>query len=158
MCRVINIRLVRVRQQDGGDQTHQELADKESDEHSQEDAADEPEDSEGVKILDVGAAVLHRLLAGQLTPQFHGVVKAGQVLLEARAGGAAEVIRYPLPPRPLSDPPDVVLQGAPQVLAQARQRGGPPLGGGAVGAAAVQRNIGVVGGRSLGGRGGRQRL
>lgn len=99
--------------------THQILADKNPDKNSEEDAADEPEDSEGIKLLWLRASVLGRLLIGQLTSQFHGIVKAGQVLLEASARGGAEVVRRPLPPRPRPDPSDVVIQRASVWLAAA---------------------------------------
>lgn len=74
-------------------QTHQIFADKQSNENGEEDAAKEPDDSEGVELFWVGPSLLDWLLIGQLTPQFHGVVETRQVLLKARARGAAEVIQ-----------------------------------------------------------------
>lgn len=132
------------------EQTHQILADKHPNKNGEEDAADEPEDSEGIKLLWVRPSVLGRFLIGQLTPQFHGIVKAGQVLLEASTWGAAEVVWCPLSPRSLPDPPDVVIQRASVWLTAAWQGWAPPLWGGAVGAAPEPRSFWQEGRRSRG--------
>lgn len=130
-------------------QTHQILANKNPDKKSEEDAADEPEDPEGVELLRVGPSVLGRLLIGQLTPQFHGIVKARQVLLQASARGAADVVRSPLSPRPLPHADELVVQRAPGQIAAVGQRRASSLWGGAVGAAAVARGLRQEGRRSL---------
>ena len=88
-------------------QTHQILADEHPDKDGEEDAADEPEGSEGIKLLWLGLSVLGRLLVGQLTSQFHGIIETREVLLEALARGP--VVRCPLPPGSLPDPYDVIL-------------------------------------------------
>lgn len=100
-------------------QTHQILADKHPDKNSEKDAADEPEDSEGIKLLWFRALVLGWLLFCQLTPQFHGIVETGQILLKASTRRAAEIVWNPLPPRSLSNPSDVIFQRASRWLTEA---------------------------------------
>lgn len=93
-----------------GLQTHQILADEHPDKHGEEDAADEPEDPEGIELLRFRAAVLSRLLAGQLTSKFHGVIETRQVFLEAAARGAADVVRrHPLTLQSLPETSHVIL-------------------------------------------------
>ena len=122
--------------------THQILADKNPDEHSEEEAADEPEDREGIKLLWVGPSVLSWLLIGQLTSKFHGVIKPRQVLLEASTWGATEVVRCtPLPLRPLSETSNVIFQGHSGWLAGVWQGGAPSFWGGSAGVAAVSRSL-----------------
>jgi len=134
-------------------ETHQKRADEAAGEHGEEDAADEPEESEGIELVRLGRrAVRRRLLVGQLAAQLHGVVEAGQVLLEAaarRAVAVAIVPRRPLPSRPLADLPDTQRLAAGVRLRRAR-----PLRRGAAGPAAGRRGLRQEGGR----RGGRARL
>lgn len=139
-------------------QTHQILADKHPDKHGEKDAADEPEDSEGIELLRFNAAVLSRLLAGQLTPKFHGVIEARQVVLEAPARGAADVVRRrPLPLQSLPESAHVILHGR-RRLAAVRQRRAPPLWSGGVRQAAERRRFWQEGRRPLRRRGRGPRL
>lgn len=131
--------------------THQILADKHPDKDSEQDAADEPEDSERIELLWIRASVLGRFLASQLTSQFHGVVKTREVLLKTSARGAAEIVRRPLPPGSLSNPSDLVLQKAPGRLAAVWQGRAPPLWGGTERAAAKPRGLRQEGRRPGGG-------
>lgn len=102
---------------------YQIFADKNSDEHSEEDAASEPEHPEGIQLLGVGPCILSRLLVSQLAAEFHGVIETRQVLVEASARGAAEVVgRRPLTSRPLPQASVVVFQRRSEGLAAVWQR------------------------------------
>lgn len=71
------------------DPTHQILADKTSDKDGEEDTADKPEEPEGVQLIWVRASCLLGLfLIGQLASELHGIIKAGQVLLQPSAWGS----------------------------------------------------------------------
>lgn len=91
------------------DPTHQILADKTSDKDGEEDTADKPEEPEGVQLIWVRASCLLGLfLIGQLASELHGVIKAGQILLQPSAWGfgMAGLIscQLGLSPWPMSDP------------------------------------------------------
>lgn len=90
--------------------THQILANKDAHEDGESDATDEPEETERVQILGLAvAAVLSRLLTGQLPAQLHGIVEAGQILLQTPARRGRELVGRQIAARPLPKPSGHVL-------------------------------------------------